>query len=178
MLSACLLSNCVAVTSLNVSTNGSFPLTNYRLRCTANIYYKTRCVDAAVSSRLFYSSAQQNSACRQQRLDRINTCLNSSVSLSNVPCLISVSSERVTSMDATCSQSVNFQNSGVNIINNTGAISTIPLSPTSATPTQTVTARTFTSTVFTASDDTDGHAYRISAVNSETYLSTRKFSSE
>ena len=167
------------VTSLNTSTNGSYPLTNYRLSCTANIYYETRCADAAASTRLFYSSAQQNSACRQQRLDRINTCLNSSVSLSNVPCLISVSSERMTSEDGTCSQTLTVTDSSLTIFNgSTPTITTIALSPTSTSATQTSLSRTFTSTVFTVSDDTDGHAFRISSVNSETYLSTRKFSSD
>jgi len=100
------LSNCVVANLFNPSGSASYPLTYYTLSCSAKIYYKTRCSDSAASYGLSYSSSQKNSACRQQRLNRINTCLNSTVQISNVPCLISVSSGLVTYASGTCAQSV------------------------------------------------------------------------
>ncbi len=172
LLSACLLSDCIIVSSTDSTTNGSYPLTYYRLRCAANIYYKVRCTDDGIYSRLYYSASQQNSACRQQRLNRINTCLNSNVQLSNVPCMISVSSGIVTSTAATCTQASTtnpftiFVNDGVNIASSSPTVN--PFSGTLGTA--------FSSLVFGASDQSDGHAYRISSVNSESYPSTRKYS--
>lgn len=173
MLTSCLLSNCVAVAVVDSFINASYPLTNYRLLCTAKIYYKTRCLDSPASSGLYYSSSQQNSACRQQRLNRINTCLNSTVQLLNVPCLISVSSGRITKESATCTQTLTTINKGLSFA--TGGVTTTSLAITSTSTSSTLTY-TFASEQFSASDQNDGHVYRISSVNSETYNSSRKCS--
>ncbi|UJR36171.1 hypothetical protein I4U23_028905 [Adineta vaga] len=117
LLTSCLLSNCI-VTSLSDSTgSASSPLTYYKLSCTANVYYKTRCLDSTPSHGLFYSSSQKNSACRQQRLNRINTCFNSSVALLNVPCVISVSSGLVTTTSGSCTQTITTNNGMLFIYN-------------------------------------------------------------
>ncbi len=170
-LTSCLLSNCLAVSSVN-SVNPSYSLTNYTLSCTANIYYKTRCLDSPASYHLYYSSSQQNSACRQQRLNRINACLNSTVQLLDVPCLISVSSGMVTFPTATCTQSIT---TNPLIISIEQAPNTTFVTPSTNTLTGTL-ASAFSSEAFSSSDDSAGHAYRISSVNSENYPSTRKYS--
>ncbi len=173
-LTACLLSSCTAVNSTNSTTNGSYPLTYYTLLCTANIYYKTRCPDAAPSSGLYYSSANQNSACRQQRLNRINSCLNSSVQLSDVPCLISVSSGIVTNTTGTCSQTGTTNPFTITIAD--GAYNNVSTANPSSLSGSLSTA--FSSPIFWASDQSTGHVYMVSSVNSETYASTRKYSAD
>jgi hypothetical protein len=171
LLTACLLSNCIAVSSTDPTTNGSYPSTNYRVLCTANIYYKARCTDAAVSSRLYYSASQQNSACRQQRLNRINTCLDSTVQLSDVPSLISVSSGIVTTTMATCTQTGTTNSIIINIADgpfgNTAAAAASSLGGPLGTA--------FSSPTFGASDQSSGHVYRITSVNSEAYSSSREY---
>ncbi len=170
-LTSCLLSNCLAVSSVN-SVSPSYSLTNYTLSCTANIYYKTRCLDSPPFYHLYYSSSQQNSACRQQRLNRINACLNSTVQLLDVPCLISVSSGTVTYTTATCTQSLATSSYSI-IIGENNNFTGITLSITTITA---ILTPTFSSEAFSSSDDSAGHAYRISSVNSENYPSTRKYS--
>ncbi len=170
LLTSCLLSNCIVVNLVNTAGSAAYPLTYYQLQCTANIYYKTRCTDSPASYHLYYSSSQQNSACRQQRMNRINTCLNSTVQLLNVPCLISVSSGTVTSATATCTQTLAFTSITATVISN-GFSNATTLSTPSATTTITP---IFTYEAFSASDQTNGHVYRISSVNSQNYLSNRK----
>ncbi len=174
MLSSCLLSDCFVVSLVNTTGSASYPLTYYVLSCTANIYYKARCPDTPASYGLNYSSSQNNGACRQKRLNRINTCLNSTASLSNVPCLISVSSAKMTSETATCNQTIVPSNFVVYIVDLTygnSSSTTITLNTLTGTL-----ASTFTVTIFTASDQNVGHVYQISSINSEYYGSTRKCS--
>jgi len=158
--------------SIGTSVNGSYPLTNYSLSCTANIYYKTRCLDSPASYRLYYSSSQRNSACRQQRLNRINACLNSTVQLLDVPCLISVSSGRVTTTTQTCNQVFNANTLDVYLVagDNNSAV------PFTFGSTSAPLSVSYASETFSSSDENDGHAYRILSVNSENYPSTRKYS--
>ncbi len=170
LLTSCLLSNCIVVNLVNTAGSAAYPLTYYQLQCTANIYYKTRCTDSPASYHLYYSSSQQNSACRQQRLNRINTCLNSTVQLLNVPCLISVSSGTVTSATATCTQTLAITGNSLTVyysIYSNGTTLSTPSSMATVTP-------SFTYEAFSASDQTNGHVYRISSVNSQNYLSNRK----
>jgi hypothetical protein len=153
-----------------VTVNTLYPLANYKLRCTANIYYRTRCADDAPSDRLYYSSSQQNSVCRTQRLQRINSCLNSTAQLTSVPCLISVSSGMVTTTTATCTDAYSSNSPTLTISG--AAASVVPLiTPTLAPITQTP---TITSTAFSSSDQSNGHVYRISYVYSQNYSSSRK----
>ncbi len=159
------------VNLINTTVNASYPLTYYKLQCTANIYYKTRCTDAAASYRLYYSSSQQNSACRQQRLNRINSCLNSTVQLSNAPGLISVSSGTFTYTTATCTQTIAIiSNNGTVAYSTYSNETTLTVFSIMATVTP-----SFTYQAFSASDQNDGHVYRISSVYSENYLANRKY---
>ena len=132
-------------------------------------------MDAGPNDRLYYSSSQQNSGCRQQRLNQINTCLNSTIGLLNVPSAISVSSGLVTATTGSCTQTVVSSSSTLNVNDNsttafTGS-TTFSWTPTSTSVTSTV---TFQSAAFSASDQNDGHAYRITSVNSAVYNTTRK----
>jgi hypothetical protein len=169
LLTSCLLSNCVIANLLNPSGSASYPLTYYTLSCSAKIYYKTRCSDSAASYGLSYSSSQKNSACRQQRLNRINTCLNSTVQISNMPCLLSVSSGLVTYASGTCTQSVTSTSTEFYSPSLTNGGSTEGFLNTNQ-----VLASTFTSTTFSASDQSIGHVYQVSSINSQNYSSTRK----
>ncbi len=169
MLTSCLLSSCVVANLYNPSGSASYPLTYYTLSCSAKIYYKTRCSDSAPSYGLSYSSSQKNSACRQQRLNRINTCLNSTVQISNVPCLLSVSSGLVTYASGSCAQSVTststefYSNSLTNGGSSQGFLNT-----------NQALASTFTSTTFSVSDQSNGHVYQVSSIKSQNYSSSRK----
>ena len=160
LLTSCLLSNCTVVSRVNTTVNESYPLTNYRLSCRANIYYKTRCIDSPASSGLYYSSSQQNSVCRQQRMNRINTCLNSNVQLLHVPCLISVSSGRVTNTSNTCNQTVTGGSLILNFSTTTTADPQVILNPDPTSRYEPV-IRTSPTTFFSASDQDEGHVYRI-----------------
>ncbi|CAF3523595.1 unnamed protein product [Adineta steineri] len=174
LLTACILSNCV-VTGLSNAANASYPLTYYTLTCAAKIYYKTRCLDAPASSGLYYSSSQRNSVCRQRRLNRINTCLSSTVSLMNVPCMISVSSGLFTSTIGSCLQNVIANNGQLTITDNTvfsGCTSSVTLTGFSN-PLSNTSSTNFTSTSFTASDQTDGHPYRISSITSTNFYANQ-----
>lgn len=176
LLTSCLLSNCVVANQITISTTPTTPLTNYTLSCTTNIYYKARCSDSAASFRLNYSSSQQNSACRQQRLNRINSCLNSTVQLSNVPCLITVSSGLTTSTMATCTETLSAGFLVVNFTAAAGNAFSQNAFTVSSNPSSTQLTPTLSNKVFSASDQDDGHVYRISSVNSEVYASNRKYS--
>jgi hypothetical protein len=92
------------------------------------------------------------------------------VQLLNVPCLISVSSSTVQTPLADCTETLTTTNLIVGV---TGI--GIPgfefFNPSDGSGPLDV---AFTSTAFSASDQDDGHAYRISSVNSENYASTRK----
>lgn len=156
---------------ISPSTTLLYSLTNYTLRCTANIYYKTRCADSGASSRLYYSSSQQNSACREQRLTRINSCLNSTTQLSNVPCLTSVSTGTTTA-SGTCTETASPSSYQVSVTPPTATTITLPAPSTQVTPTLTV---VFATMQFSSSDQTNGHPYRISNVNSQIFNSSRKY---
>ncbi|CAF1232607.1 unnamed protein product, partial [Adineta ricciae] len=174
LLTSCLLSNCVVVGLSSASSSVSSPLTYYFLSCTTNIYYQTRCMDAGPNDRLYYSSSQQNSGCRQQRLDQINKCLNSTIALLNVPSAISVSSGLVTATTGSCTQTVASSSSQLNINSNLTPATTGSV-PFAWTPTSTsvTSSTTFQSAAFSASDQNDGHAYRITSVNSAVYSTTQ-----
>ncbi|CAF1042354.1 unnamed protein product [Adineta steineri] len=174
LLTACILSNCV-VTGLSNAASASYPLTYYTLSCAAKIYYKTRCLDAPASSGLYYSSSQRNSACRQRRLNRINTCLSSTVSLMNVPCMISVSSGLVTNSIGNCTQMVTAISAPVTVTDSSGCPSTVSPGWASTNPMSMTTLATFPSGlgVFNASDQTDGHPYRISSITSTNFYANQ-----
>jgi hypothetical protein len=168
------MSNCTVV-SLTNSAIDTYPLTNYTLVCTANIYYKTRCTDSPASFGFNYSRSQQTSVCRQQRMGRINSCLNSTVQLTNVPCLISVSSGQITNTSGACSRIItaNIYNVSLNV--SPAIIATTQFNSVSEAATPTVTASGYTYTAFSVSDQTVGHVYQISNINSQNYPSTRKY---
>ncbi|CAF4161632.1 unnamed protein product, partial [Adineta steineri] len=175
LLTACILSNCV-VTGLSNAASASYPLTYYTLSCAAKIYYKTRCLDAPASSGLYYSSSQRNSVCRQRRLNRINTCLSSTVSLMNVPCMISVSSGLVTTPVGSCTQTVTANSAQITITDSANlacssgvTFTSFIINPASSTNG----VSNFPTTFFGASDQNDGHPYRISSITSTNFYANQ-----
>jgi hypothetical protein len=168
------MSNCT-VANLTNSAIDTYPLTNYTLVCTANIYYKTRCTDSPASFGLYYSRSQQTSVCRQQRMGRINSCLNSTVQLTNVPCLISVSSGRITNTSGTCSRTVSVNSNTLNFFEFTLLYTSAVLTYTPSSTTSPITVSTYAYGNFSVSDQTEGHVYQISNINSQNYLSARKY---
>ena len=91
--------------------------------------------------------------------------------------MISVSSGRVTNNSAICTEAIRTSSLTVNVYRNTSTVNdTIPL-PVTVIPPTSILASIISSALFSVSDQTDGHAYRISSIQSETYMSTRKYPS-
>ncbi|CAF0973639.1 unnamed protein product [Didymodactylos carnosus] len=83
-LSACLITNIAFVNITQYSSTLSKRRRRKRaivesfITCTTTIYYKNRCSDSPAGYGLFYYITNQNSVCRHQRLNEINSCFNSS----------------------------------------------------------------------------------------------------
>ncbi|CAF1010215.1 unnamed protein product, partial [Didymodactylos carnosus] len=83
-LSACLITNIAFVNITQYSSTLSKRRRRKRaivesfITCTTTIYYKNRCSDSPTGYGLFYYITNQNSVCRHQRLNEINSCFNSS----------------------------------------------------------------------------------------------------
>lgn len=159
----------------NSTANASTPLTYYTLTCAATVYYSTRCTDAAANDRLYYTASQKNSVCRQRRLDRINTCLNSTMSLSSVPCLVSVSSGLVTTTAGSCIQTATSSGVRLTVTDNIANVPVARTFPWGVTPAANNSRADFQTSAFAVSDQNNGHVYRVDSVTSEIYNTSREY---
>lgn len=91
--------------------------------------------------------------------------------------MISVSSGRVTNKAAVCSETISASTLTLSIYRTASTVNdSIPFGATVNPGTSTLNS-VISSELFSVSDQTDGHAYRISSIQSETYMSTRKYPS-
>ena len=92
--------------------------------------------------------------------------------------MISVSSGRVTYKNAVCTETVSCGTLNVNIYRTNSIVNdTIPIAV-DVSPSPSILSASISSEMFSASDQTDGHPYRVSSIQSETYTSNRKYSNK